>query len=168
MTDPGLEIDINVEAAGWADLVPQLEQIISAAAAAVVAACLHDGRDTELSVLMTSDERMTGLNREWRGKDGATNVLSFPGHLHGPGPLLLGDIALALETVRVEAVKSGIPVADHLSHLVVHGVLHLLGYDHKTEFEAQRMETLETDILRSLGISDPYGANREELSEVGT
>ena len=167
MTDPVLKIDIKIEASGWTDLVPQLEQTISAPAEAAVAACLYDRRDTELSVLMTSDERMAALNQEWRGKDGATNVLSFPGDLHGPGPLVLGDIALALETVRVEADKSGIPVADHLVHLVVHGVLHLLGHDHETESEAQRMETLETEVLRSLGIPDPHGANREELFEVG-
>jgi probable rRNA maturation factor len=106
------------------------------------------------------------LNRDWRGKDRPTNVLSFAAlddvspdrpPLTSGEPLLLGDIVLAFETVAAEAAAGGKPFADHLRHLLVHGLLHLLGYDHETdEEEAQRMEALETRILAGFGIPDPY------------
>ena len=104
---------------------------------------------------------MRALNRIWRGKDTSTNVLSFPagepvGTTHGES-LPLGDVVLAAETVLAEADDKGISVADHVAHLVVHGTLHLLGYDHETGgAEAERMEALERRILKRLGIADPY------------
>jgi probable rRNA maturation factor len=111
----------------------------------------------ELSVVLTDDAEQAGLNREWRGKDGATNVLSFP-QIEPFGPVrgILGDIILARETVEREAEAQGTTFADHLTHLCVHGFLHILGYDHLTEAEALHMERLETQILAGLGIADPY------------
>ena len=114
---------------------------------------------TELGILLTDDSEQRRLNRDFRGKDAPTNVLSFPAHdgNAAPGvPLLLGDVVLAYETVAREAAERGWPLGDRLRHLVVHGTLHLLGWDHENETEAAAMELLETAILAKLGVSDPY------------
>ena len=122
------------------------------------------------SLLFTSDAEVRELNREWRGKDKPTNVLSFPmltradllalgrvGDEDAP-PVLLGDLALAYETCAREAAEKGVPIEHHAAHLIVHGLLHLAGYDHELSPEdAAAMETLETKALASLGIADPYG-----------
>jgi probable rRNA maturation factor len=110
----------------------------------------------EVSILLTDDAEMRALNRTWRGKDASTNVLSFPANDDLTEPGLLGDVALAYETTRDEAQATGTALSDHVAHLVVHGVLHLLGFDHVDEDEAERMETLERQALASLGIADPY------------
>lgn len=116
----------------------------------------------EVGVLLADDARVRGLNRDWRGKDKATNVLSFPAREPGDpwpaeGPAHLGDIAVALETVLREAGEEGKDPADHLAHLVVHGTLHLLGHDHEAgDAEAEVMEALETGVLAGLGVADPY------------
>ena len=165
MIEKAIDIDIKIEADGWVKLLPELCDLVNLSAAAAVAACDFEHNGIELSVLMTDDVTMAALNREWRGELGATNVLSFPGDLEGPGRFLLGDVVLALETIVTEAEIAEISVADHLIHLVVHGVLHLLGYDHKTDAEADSMEALEREILKSCGIPDPYIACREEPSE---
>lgn len=111
----------------------------------------------ELSILLTNDEEQHELNKQWRGKDSSTNVLSFP-QIEPFGPVvgILGDITMARETLVREADDLGKSFADHFSHLVVHGFLHILGYDHIDEAEALQMESLETQILASLGIDDPY------------
>jgi probable rRNA maturation factor len=111
----------------------------------------------ELSILLTNDAEQQELNREWRGKDSSTNVLSFP-QIEPFGPVrgILGDITLARETLEREAAEQGVTFTDHFRHLVVHGFLHILGYDHLTDEEAQQMEGLETEILASLGVADPY------------
>ena len=111
----------------------------------------------ELSILLTNDEEQHALNREWRGKDSSTNVLSFP-QIEPFGPVIgiLGDITLARETLEREAAEQGVSFTDHFTHLVVHGFLHILGYDHLTDAEALQMESLETQILGSLGVGDPY------------
>jgi probable rRNA maturation factor len=125
-----------------------------------------------VSVLGTDDRRIAGLNAEFRGREGPTNVLSWPARdlappQPGKAPRLpekstepwetgLGDIALAWETCQREAREGGIDFADHVAHLVTHGCLHLLGYDHETDADAERMEMLEIEALASLGISDPY------------
>ena len=111
----------------------------------------------ELSILLTNDEEQQALNQQWRGKDSSTNVLSFP-QIEPFGPVvgILGDITLARETLEREAVEQGVSFTDHFTHLVVHGFLHILGYDHLTDDEALQMEGLETKILDSLGIADPY------------
>ncbi|WIY52902.1 rRNA maturation RNase YbeY [Devosia sp. YIM 151766] len=111
----------------------------------------------EISVLLTDDEEQRQLNGQWRGKDSATNVLSFP-QIEPFGPVmgLLGDITLAHETLEREAAELGKSLDDHFTHLVVHGFLHILGYDHLEEDQALQMEGLETQILARLGIDDPY------------
>ena len=111
----------------------------------------------EVSVLLTDDAHQQVLNREWRGIDKPTNVLSFPA-LEQDAPIegLLGDLSFARETVEREAAEMQLATRDHFVHLVVHGVLHLLGHDHQEEDEAVAMENLETEILAGLGIADPY------------
>ena len=166
MTEPTLNIDINLAAGGWSRMIPELEKTIYAAAGAALAAAGYTGGNPELSVLLADDRRLAELNENWRGKAGPTNVLSFPGDADGPGPSLLGDIALAQETLMAEAAVAGISVYAHFNHLVVHGVLHLLGFDHETDREADEMERLETKILGELGIADPYAAGQPECSGV--
>ena len=112
------------------------------------------GPDSELSILFTDDAHIRRLNAAYRGKDKPTNVLSFP---QAGGPLL-GDVILASETVAKEAVLAQKPLKDHIAHLVVHGFLHLLGYDHEADEEAEAMEALERAALKRLGIEDPYAA----------
>ena len=111
------------------------------------------------NVRLCDDTEQAVLNQQFRQRDRATNVLSFPSGELTPGPdgiVQLGDISLAFETVLRESNESGIPLADHSTHLILHGLLHLLGYDHETEHEAAEMERLETDILTKIGLADPY------------
>jgi probable rRNA maturation factor len=114
-----------------------------------------------VDITLADDAAQQALNRTWRGKDAPTNVLAFPAGapaLPPPAgaPLLLGDVVLAFETVRREAAEQNKPLADHLRHLVVHGVLHLLGYDHEQPADAATMENREIAILAELGVPDPY------------
>lgn len=133
---------------------------ISAAASAV------STQPAELAIVLTDDSAIHALNRDWRGHDKPTNVLSFPAvpprgdRAADAGPRPLGDVIIAYQTVAREARAEGKPLSNHLAHLAVHGFLHLLGYDHETSRDARRMETLETRILADLGVPDPY-ASRE-------
>ena len=111
-------------------------------------------RKASLTILLAGDSALRDLNRDFRGLDKPTNVLSFPAAANDRG--YLGDIAIAYGVTQAEAKKSGKRLADHAAHLVVHGVLHLLGYDHEREDEARAMEALEVTILAGLGIADPY------------
>jgi probable rRNA maturation factor len=114
----------------------------------------------EVSVQLADDAQVRALNAQWRGLDKPTNVLSFPASKPekiGVAPMI-GDIVIAFETTEREAAKEGKTLADHFVHLVVHGFLHLLGFDHQIAAEAERMETLETSILAKLGIADPYAS----------
>jgi probable rRNA maturation factor len=114
-------------------------------------------RATEINVLITNAETGRALNRDFRGKDYATNVLSFPTELPpGVKSPLIGDLAICAPVVAREAAEQGKRLRDHYAHMVIHGTLHLLGYDHIDEHEAGRMEALETRLLASLGIADPY------------
>ena len=120
----------------------------------------------EISIRLTDDAEVQTLNAQYRHKDKPTNVLSFPmvqpdlldtiGQNSDDGEVLLGDIVLAFETCAREAAEKGIALADHATHLIVHGTLHLLGYDHNAEGEAAAMEAIEIDTLLSLGLADPY------------
>jgi probable rRNA maturation factor len=141
---------------------PDAEAVIMRAieaAASVVEA--HTG-EAELAVMLTDDLGIRTLNSNWRGIDKPTNVLSFPalqppdGREPDDAPRMLGDIAIAYETTRREAGDEEKPFSHHLSHLAVHGFLHLVGYDHEKDGEAEVMESLEREILATLGIPDPY------------
>jgi probable rRNA maturation factor len=154
-----IDIDILIEGGDW-PAEPSLRALVSQALAAALDELGAAGRTSEVSVLFTDDARIRELNRDWRGKDGATNVLSFPAFDVAPGdalPPMLGDIVIANETVAREAALEGKPFDHHLTHLVVHGFLHLLGHDHVDEHEAEAMEALERRILSRLAIPDPYG-----------
>jgi probable rRNA maturation factor len=146
-----IDLDLRVEAPTWSDLIPDLKAICERALHA--GAALTDAQG-EVSLLLTDDAEIQVLNRDWRGKDKPTDVLSFPAsEIDRP---FLGDIAIALETMRMDASKREIELAQHLSHLLIHGFLHLLGHDHKDDTEAAEMETLEIAALASLGWPDPY------------
>lgn len=153
----GVALDVAVEAGDWPD-AGALEVLAGKAAGAALAAAGEQVPEgAELSLLFTDDAAIAVLNGRWRGKPAPTNVLSFP---QGSGPLL-GDVVLAAETVRREAALAGKPLEHHISHLIVHGILHLLGHDHEDDDEAERMEALERIALARLGIPDPYMASSE-------
>jgi len=148
-----LKIDVHVDAELWkaaGDMKPIVRRAIAQAAATLAT----DG--AELAVVLTDDAAIRSLNRRWRGVDAATNVLSFPTKNAGGKPPLIGDIVLAQETVAREAKAEHKPLAHHVAHLVVHGFLHLVGYDHERDEDAERMEAAERDILRRMAIADPY------------
>ena len=151
-------VSVDVEDAGW-EAIPALEQLTRDALAAAALAARADVAASEVNVLFTGDASIAEINREWRGKDGATNVLSFPAD-DFPVPAgeakPLGDIVLALGVIASEAAEQEKPLPHHATHLIVHGFLHLLGYDHADDAEAAAMERLETDILKGLGIPGPY------------
>lgn len=160
-----VEIDVNVAAAAW-DAVDGLERL----ARDCVDASLAETGETlavgcELSLTFCDDAEIQALNAEWRGKDKATNVLSFP----TPGPLsarlLLGDIVIAYETVAAEAVEQQKSLRDHAAHMVIHGFLHLIGYDHESADEADEMEALERRIASRLGLRDPYAGDAAGAEE---
>jgi probable rRNA maturation factor len=150
------EIDVVVDCPQWpADAAAIVRRAIRRAAGAADGVALAG---KAIAVLLTDDAAVRGLNAAWRGIDKPTNVLSFPaprGERRG-APVPLGDIAIACETTAREAQAEGKPLAHHLSHLAVHGFLHLLGYDHESDGEAEAMEQLERKVLASLGVPDPY------------
>ena len=155
---PRLSLDIMVEAGAW-PAKRRLRTLVQTAVKATLAEVAAQGEASELSVLFSDDAHIQQLNKDWRGKDKPTNVLSFPAFPVAVGaPLqpMLGDIVLASETVNREAELEGKPLEHHLTHLVVHGVLHLLGHDHEEESEAEEMEAIERRVLARLAIPDPY------------
>lgn len=159
MSEP-VVIDIAAPMRQWAEILPNVEGLVRAAATAAWRfGGSNSSEPVEISVLLADDAAVRTLNRDHRGQDKPTNVLSFPiGAGDGPdaAPTMLGDVVLACETVVAEAAAQGKSVADHLRHLVVHGVLHLAGHDHEEDAAAERMERLETRILADLGVGDPY------------
>lgn len=158
-----LTTDVIVSAACWRE-AGDCEGVVQRAIAAAAALAAAETAGAELAVLLTDDAAIKDLNRDFRGVDKPTNVLSFPAPpapAGGGAPRQLGDIAIAFETTRTEAAAERKPFADHLSHLAVHGFLHLVGYDHETEQDAATMEGLERRILAGLGIPDPYASEDE-------
>ncbi|MER8693253.1 rRNA maturation RNase YbeY [Mesorhizobium opportunistum] len=152
-----VEIDISIEAGDW-PAEASLARLVDRAVAAAFAETGAAGH-SELSIVFSDDAHIRTLNAGWRGKDKPTNVLSFPAFPHvkdGPLPPMLGDIVLAAETVAREAALEDKPVENHITHLVIHGLLHLMGYDHETDTEAEAMEAVERAALARLAIPDPY------------
>lgn len=140
-----IEIDITMQAGDWPkDAQGHVSSVISSALS-------HMNADGEVSIVLADNDFVQTLNRDYRGKDRPTNVLSFP-----QDAPLLGDIILALETLEREANEQSKAFNDHFTHLLVHGLLHLLGHDHIEEAEAEVMEALEIEILDALGIKNPY------------
>jgi probable rRNA maturation factor len=162
---PAVHIHLSLDDARWG-AIADVSALARRAARAALKRQASGLRSAELSLVLASDRRLRTLNRDWRGVDKPTNVLAFPaedavsdGADSGP-PRQLGDVILAYETVTTEARAQGKPTAAHLSHLVVHGVLHLLGFDHQTDDEAADMEAAEIAILGGLGVPDPYRVRR--------
>ncbi|MFK0275730.1 rRNA maturation RNase YbeY [Ensifer sp. NPDC090286] len=160
-----LDIQISVEEGNWPDeeaLLAFSSPVLEAAAAFLASEEKQPlpKMAPELSLVFTDDASMRAINAEWRNQDKPTNVLSFPAFPVTPGKMpgpMLGDIIVARETLEREAVELDKSFDQHLTHLLVHGFLHLFGYDHMEDDEAERMESLETRILARLGLSDPYG-----------
>lgn len=169
-----MEIDILIEEPAWnrAELGDGLEELVDRVCPAVLTELDLAPDSFSVSVLACNDARIAALNGEFRGKPTPTNVLSWPAEdraaqspgtmprlpqhpLAGP-PEELGDIAISFETCQAEAAAAAKPLADHVAHLMAHGTLHLLGFDHETDADAELMESLETRILARLGIPDPY------------
>ena len=173
-----LDISFSLEAGDWETVVTDAEMLVEAAARAAFEAAerpeILDNAPAEMSLVLADDALVQTLNRDYRDKDKPTNVLSFA-LLDGSDdidddtddvlareegmPILIGDVILAFETVQREAREQGKSFGNHLTHLVIHGVLHLLGYDHQSDPDADRMERLETSILARMGIADPYSAS---------
>ncbi len=167
----GVDLLLSIDSDGWG----QPDRREALAARAVAAVMRETGLQTaagscELSIVLTDNEAVHALNRQWRGKDRPTNVLSFPAFDLMPGealPPMLGDIVIAHGVVAKEATEAGRTFDDHLTHLVVHGFLHLAGWDHETDEDADAMEGLETAILEGLGIADPYRTGLDKRDDDG-
>ncbi len=162
-------IDAAIEAGDWPPeaVLQRTAETASDAVVKGISSVRHDG---EVSVLFTDDAHIAALNQRWRDKSGPTNVLSFPTagrQSHPEEAAQLGDIVLGFETVTKEAAEAGLTLADHITHLLVHGLLHLLGYDHEEEQAAEAMEALETEILATLGIANPYADSVSDPSHDG-
>ncbi len=151
-------IDVEVEDPNWTTAVPETAALARHAAEAALNAV--NASASSVVVLLTDDATVMGLNARFRSKESATNVLSFPAPPNREAHL--GDIAIAFETCLRESQAQAKPLADHLQHLTVHGVLHLLGHDHIGDDEADAMEDLERIILAGLGVPDPYAASDGE------
>lgn len=165
MTEP-LGIDVSILCPAWEEALPAVEGLCRQAAFAAFYECARDNGKVpaEASLVLADDDFIRPLNKKYRDRDKPTNVLSFAFRDNkdaGPGlpegaPEMLGDVVLAFETARSEAAAEDKSLADHLSRLVIHGMLHLFGYDHRTASQARGMEQLETQALARLGIADPY------------
>ena len=160
---PGLEIDVSVPCQRWREALPRAAALCRDAATAAFQTVRAGVAGAEVSIVLADDGFIQGLNRDYRDHDEPTNVLSFPvlseaeeTPPHRDVPRMLGDIVVAFETADAEAEAQGKTLGDHLSHLVVHGMFHLLGHDHRTKARAEAMEKLEIEVLGGLGIANPY------------
>ncbi|WP_297323297.1 rRNA maturation RNase YbeY [uncultured Bartonella sp.] len=161
-----IHYDISIQSPDW-EREEALKSLVDKVLDATLQQAGFEKIDSELSLVFTDDASIRTINDKWRHIDKATNVLSFPAFVltpgQKPGPIL-GDIVVAYETVISEANEQNKTFNDHLSHLVVHGLLHLLGYDHQNDEEAEQMEQLERKILATIGISDPYANSSQTES----
>ena len=167
----GAEVGVNLVHGAWARAIDDVEGVCRRAARAALEAAGSPAPGVEISVALADDVVLRDLNARYRGRDRPTDVLSFPdGGAARPGagpagpPILLGDVVISYERANADALAASLPLADRLSHLVVHGVLHLLGHDHEAEGEAAIMEGLESGALARLRIADPYDG-REVVPE---
>ena len=153
-------IEVEIEEQAWASALPHAVAVAERAGQAVLDQIepVESGDEQGVAVLLTTDDAVAELNERFRHKAGPTNVLSFPASANPENHL--GDVCLAYGVCAREAAEQGKSLHDHLTHLVAHGVLHLLGYDHETDGEAEAMEALERSILQSLGVPDPYASER--------
>jgi probable rRNA maturation factor len=161
MNAPDLRIVLEIEDARWATALPSAGEILDSAVGLALNDLDTEGRPTEVGVRLVDDGAIQELNRDWRGRDKPTNVLSFP--LGDPGPVtdpdfpwLIGDIVMSYDTVVAESERDGKTLAHHFAHLAIHATLHLIGHDHEDESEAEIMEAAEIALLGKLGIADPY------------
>jgi probable rRNA maturation factor len=162
---PRIDIDVALPCRRWKRALPDAADRAEAAARAAFLGARQRPAYAEISLVLADDATVRALNRRWRKRDSATNVLSFASaaprtptlpRKGDAAPTLLGDVVLAYETIAREAEEQGKKFADHFAHLVTHGVLHLLGFDHVEDAQARRMEALERRVLARLGVADPY------------
>ncbi len=170
-SDSSPSIEVAVGNGAWRTAVTDPEALVRRAVHAALRDSAVPQAPFEVSIRLTDDAEIQALNRAYRGQDKPTNVLSFPGDdpdgpLEAGQPRLLGDVIVAFETMAAEALAMDRTIEAHLTHLLVHGVLHLLGYDHLADAEATRMEAIEADILAGLGFADPYAGT--VFAEAGT
>jgi probable rRNA maturation factor len=157
----GLRLALEIEDARWNTALPHAGELIEKAVSLALADIEANGRVIEVGVRLVDDGTIQALNRDWRGRDKPTNVLSFP--MGDPGPVtdpdfpwLIGDIVMSYDTVTAEAIRDSKPLEHHVVHLAIHATLHLIGHDHEEEVEAEAMESAEIRLLAGLGIADPY------------
>ncbi len=161
-TDISLHVDIDIRTKDWHEELDNIEALSRQALETAWAALEFPPRHYEVSLVLGDDQMQHALNHQYLGKDSSTNVLSFPSDEADACdfpievPLPLGDIIVAFETVKRECEQEGVSFSDHFCHLVVHGMLHLAGFDHASSVEAEAMETMEIDILQKLGVNNPY------------
>jgi probable rRNA maturation factor len=162
-----LMIDVVIQAGNWTKVGIDNATVVACANALSNSSAWPFQQAVTATVALSTDSEVQQLNKTWRNKDQPTNVLSFPSppSTRGETGLYIGDVILALETIQAEAHDLGIPQADHFKHLVIHGLLHLLGYDHETDTDAEAMEQLEIKILATLDVADPYGDGHDPKAQ---
>ena len=168
----GPTVDVSVTSPSWTGAMPDCADACQRAVQMALAAADAMDPAAEISVVLADDAFVHDLNRRYRGTDRPTNVLSFAQEDDEAGDAamagrMLGDVVLAFGTISREATEQGKPLGNHVSHLVVHGVLHLLGHDHETDEDAEIMEALERDALSRLNIPDPYAEGAPALPRSG-
>ncbi len=158
-----LSLIVDIAEDNWKRALPDLDRLANVAALQAIVDAAPDYAQSEslieIGIVFADDDFVQSLNKQYRSQNKPTNVLSFPltqNHAGANAPILLGDVVLALQTIVREASEAGKTLAAHTQHLIVHGVLHLLGHDHEAENEAKAMESLEIEILDAIGVADPY------------